>query len=322
MHLIRPATPLLASAPGRVFFLLPMKYSKPPLSISDQIAALERRGMVFSDKTAAAHYLSHISYYRLRAYTFPYQNNADPNHPFWRPTPFRRVLEDYILDRKLRLITFDALEKIEIALRTQIIYCYSIQFGSHWYEDATHFRNPQLFKGDIENLDREIRRSQEEFIKHYKSKYTDPGRPPAWMSLEVSTLGTLSKMYDNLNLGPEKKQVAKHFGLGHPFVLESWMKTFSHIRNICAHHSRLWNRPITIIPVLPHKVNDAWLSGKFLGEPHKIFSSLCCIRFFLNRISPGNNFSHKIQELLVSNPTANLQTMGFLPGWEQEPLWK
>jgi abortive infection bacteriophage resistance protein len=73
---------------------------------------------------------------------------------------------------------------------------------------------------------------------------------------------------------------------------------------------------------LPHKVNDAWLSGKFLGEPHKIFSSLCCIRFFLNRISPGNNFSHKIQELLVSNPTANLQTMGFLPGWEQEPLWK
>jgi len=299
-----------------------MQYSKPPLSISDQIAALERRGMVFPDKKIAEHYLSHISYYRLRAYTFPYQNNADPDHPFWQPTLFERVLNDYILDRKLRMIVFDALEKIEIALRTQIIYQYSMTHGGHWYEAQLHFRNPDLFTADLGHLDREVRRSQEEFIKHYKSKYTNPARPPAWMALEVSTLGTLSKMYDNLDLSREKKLIARHFGLGHPFVLESWMKTFSHIRNICAHHSRLWNRPITIIPILPQKPSDAWISVAFRAEPHKIFTSLCCIRFFLNRISPGNNFSMKIQELLALYPTANLQTMGFMAGWEQEPLWK
>jgi len=178
---IRPATPLLASAPGRVFFLAKMRYSKPPLPISDQIDALERRGMVFSDKGEAAHYLSHISYYRLRAYTFPYQNNADPDHPFWHPITFERVLNDYIFDGKLRVIVFDALEKIEVALRTQIIYQYSVAYGSHWYQTPSHFRKIHLFNADIQRLDKELDRSQEEFIKHYKSKYTIPARPLGWL---------------------------------------------------------------------------------------------------------------------------------------------
>lgn len=302
-------------------FFKPMQYTKPPLSIADQIATLERRGMVFSDKTAAEHYLSHINYYRLRAYTFPYQNNADSNHPFWRATPFERVLNDYILDRKLRMLVFDAMEKIEVALRTQIIYQYSMTKGGHWYEDVALFRDARLFQSDLLHLDKELNRSQEEFIKHYKQKYISPVRPPAWMALEVSTIGTLSKMYDNLVLSAEKKAVARHFRLGHPFVLESWMKTFSHIRNICAHHSRLWNRSITIIPIFPQRPPATWISTQMLSEPHKIFASLCCIRYFLNQISPGNNFNVKIKELLVLFPNANLRAMGFVTGWEAEPLW-
>jgi abortive infection bacteriophage resistance protein len=320
LHSIRPATPLLASAPGQVIFF--MNYTKPPLTITDQIKALENRGMVFVDKIVAEHYLSNISYYRLRAYTFPYQNNSLPNHPFWRPTTFERVISDYVLDRKLRIIVFDALEKIEISLRTQIIYEYSIVFGSQWYENPVHYTKNHLFLKDLEHLEKEVKRSQEEFIKHYRKKYTNPINPPAWMALEVSTLGTLSKLYENLKPTREKKKIAKHYGLGHHSVLESWMKTFSHIRNICAHHSRLWNRPITIIPVIPTVHNGPWIDSGYLIEPHNIFTSLCFIRFVLNKISPNNNFNIKIQDLLNQFPTANLKTMGFLPDWEKEPLWK
>jgi abortive infection bacteriophage resistance protein len=299
-----------------------MQYSKPALLISEQIAALERKGMVFSDRQVAEHYLSHISYYRFRAYTYPYQNNTVSAHPFWRPTKFERVLNDYILDRKLRIVIFDAMEKIEIALRTQIIYQYSTQKGSHWYEDSSNFRKKHLFDSDLKHLDGQLNRSQEDFIKHYKKKYTNPARPPVWMALEVSTIGTLSKIYDNLILSTEKKAVARHFGLGHPFVLESWMKTFSHIRNICAHHSRLWNRPITIIPIFPQKPIDLWVEQGSFSEPHKLYASLCCIRYFLNRISPGNNFGQKIGDLLDLFPTSNLSAMGFPKDWESEPLWK
>jgi abortive infection bacteriophage resistance protein len=142
------------------------------------------------------------------------------------------------------------------------------------------------------------------------------------MALEVTTLGALSKIYENLALSPEKKLIAQHFGLGHPFVLESWMKTFSHIRNICAHHSRLWNRPITIIPMMPKKLSGTWISSSYLTEPQKMFASLCCLRFFLNQISPGNNFNQKVQDLLLLYPKANHQAMGFQPNWEKQSLWR
>jgi abortive infection bacteriophage resistance protein len=299
-----------------------MQYIKTPLLIAQQIEALERRGMVFSNKQSAEHYLSHISYYRLRAYTYPYQNNSDPNHPFWHPTPFERVLDDYIFDRKLRVLVFDAMEKIEIALRTQIIYQFSIRKGGQWYEDVGLFRNARLFQSDLAHLDKEINRSQEEFIRHYKSKYTSPTRPPAWIALEVCTIGTLSKLYDNLALSDEKKAVARHFGLGHPFVLESWMQTFSHVRNICAHHSRLWNRQITIIPIFPQRPAAPWVSPKMLAESHKIFAALCCIRYFLNQISPGNSFSNKLKDCLGLYKSINKRAMGFVEGWEEEPLWQ
>ena len=58
-----------------------MKYIKPPLSISEQISKLKKRGLLFRDEAKAAHYLSNISYYRLRAYTYPFQDNDSPDHP-------------------------------------------------------------------------------------------------------------------------------------------------------------------------------------------------------------------------------------------------
>jgi abortive infection bacteriophage resistance protein len=321
LSLIRPATPLFTSAPRRVFFFEAMKYNKPPLSIADQITRLETRGLIFGDKAKAQHYLSHISFYRLRAYTFPYQDNQSPTHPFRIKISFERIIEDYILDRKLRIIVFDALEKIEIALRTQIIYQYSLSYGSHWFENPKMFKDKTLHQRDIINLDKEIKRSQEDFILHYRKKYTSPKRPPAWMALEVSTLGSLSKLYDNLAISDEKKRVARHFGLGHPKLLESWMKTFSYTRNICAHHSRLWNRGITIRPAIPNRPADKWISLEKISGSQRIFVTLCCIRYILNRISPGNNFNNKIQQLLAECPNADLDAMGFSPNWKDEPLW-
>jgi abortive infection bacteriophage resistance protein len=298
-----------------------MKYSKPALSIADQIAALESRGLYIPDKSKAAHYLSHISYYRLRAYTYPYQDNRDPNHPFVKPVNFDDILNDYVFDRKLRIIVFDSIEKIEVALRTQIIYQFSCNYGSHWFEQPRLYRDKRIFHSDLKHLDKEIGRSQEEFIRHYFRKYTHPKRPPAWMAMEVTTLGTLSKMYENLQMTASKKAVARHFGLGHPDVLESWMRTFSHVRNISAHHSRLWNRQITLTPILPKRPADAWLNSGTAPDARKLFTTLCCIRYFLNRVSPGNSLAVKIKDLIALYPSINLKSMGFTSDWGKEPVW-
>ena len=96
-----------------------MQYNKPPIDIPSQIALLKSRGLAFRDKNKAAHYLSNISYYRLRAYTYPFQEDTENDHSFKEGIFFEDIIELYVFDRKLRILVFDAIEKIEIALRTK-----------------------------------------------------------------------------------------------------------------------------------------------------------------------------------------------------------
>lgn len=298
-----------------------MNFSKLPVSIQEQIILLKDRGLTFNDEVKAAHYLSNISYYRLRAYTYPFQDNQSSQHPFVMQVTFEEVIDLYVFDRKLRLLVFDGLEKIEIALRTKIIYTYALLYGSHWYEDANLYRIQPRFIRDLNKLYEEVDRSNETFIKHYKKVYTNPANPPSWMSLEVASMGLLSKLFENLKLTKEKKQVAKEFGLGHPFVLESWMHTFAQLRNICAHHGRLWNRRFTTTPQIPEHTKFPFLKDKNI-YPNKLYATLCCMTYILHIISPGNTFNERLKELMQSCSLVDAAEMGFKVDWLNEEIWK
>ena len=162
-----------------------MKYTKTPISISEQIEKLKTRGLLFPDEKKSADYLSNISYYRLRAYTFPFQDNKNPDHPFIQKISFEDIINLYVFDRRLRLLIFNAIEKIEVALRTQIIYHYSLEYGGFWHLRPELYNNAVYFAEQIASLHKEIDRSNETFIKHYYQTYNDPKDPPSWMSLEV-----------------------------------------------------------------------------------------------------------------------------------------
>lgn len=282
---------------------------------------LEKRGLKISDKQKAELYLSNISYYRLRAYTYPFQDNLNPDHTFKANITFEQILDSYVFDRELRLIVFDAIERIEVALRTQIIYHFALKYGSHWHEESTLYSDTELLRKDINTLNKELQRSSETFIRHYYSKYTSPLNPPAWMSLEVTSLGLLSKFYENLKMSDEKKQVAKHFGLLHPYILESWMHSFAHVRNICAHHGRLWNRSLSQTPKLPRQTAASFLSNRNINI-YKIYPVLSCMEYILNIISPQHRFAGRIKELLNRHPLFKPHYLGFPKDWEKEPLWK
>ena len=231
-----------------------MKYLKVPISISDQIEKLRERGLLFHDEQKAANYLSNISYYRLRAYTFPFQDNKNPDHPFVQQIFFEDIINLYVFDRRLRLLLFNALEKIEVALRTQIIYHYSLTYGAYWHTKPELFNNPLFFEEHLSLLQTEVDRSNETFIKHYKESYGDPEYPPSWMSLEVSSMGLLSKIFKNLKKEKCKDIITDNLGLKDVDILTNWMHCFSVLRNICAHHGRIWNRRLPSIS-LPRKTH-------------------------------------------------------------------
>lgn len=72
-------------------------------------------------------YLQQISYYRLSAYFLPYQKTKDV---FDDNTTFEKIIHTYAFDRELRLLIFDCIERIEVAIRTQFIYQLAIKYNN------------------------------------------------------------------------------------------------------------------------------------------------------------------------------------------------
>src|SRR5690554_5939805 len=133
-----------------------MKYKKPALPVPEQISKLKERGLIIPDDTLAERYLSNISYYRLRAYTYPYQNNLKENQPFISEVSIEDIMELYTFDRHLRLLIFDAVERIEIALRTQIIYQWALLNGSHWHLQQNLYKDNSKFIKHLASLQKEL----------------------------------------------------------------------------------------------------------------------------------------------------------------------
>lgn len=298
-----------------------MKYCKSPLSIDDQVQLLESRGLVINNIAAAKSILSNISYYRLRAYTYPFQNNTDPTHPFVKNISFDEIIEIYSFDSKLRTLIFDKIEKIEISIRTQIIYLWSLNHGSHWQSNISLYRNSYKANALLSNLQSEIDRKSEIFITHYKNKYTVPTEPPSWMSLEVSSFGLLSQIFLQLKKGNEKWLLTKTFGLNDIGIMENWMLCLCNVRNICAHHGRLWNRRLTAVSKFPSnpRNNIANLSGVLPYKPYAVF---VIIRYLLNVINPNNQFNVELMNVVDSCNLISEKEMGFPKNWQTESFWR
>lgn len=112
-------------------------YTKPALTIAQQVALLQSRGMVISHTATTEHYLSQINYYRLCAYWLPFESDH-VTHTFKQGTSFEQVLDLYIFDRELRLLVLDAIERIEIAIRTQLSYQLALNNRYRQHNNGTH----------------------------------------------------------------------------------------------------------------------------------------------------------------------------------------
>jgi abortive infection bacteriophage resistance protein len=256
-----PATPLNDAHPGGLLFCAlhfcaapwgDMRYSKPPLSVPDQVALLKQRGMAFADEAAAAQALTHINYYRLRAYWLPFEDgpNEHEPHTFRAGTVFEDVLAHYAFDQRLKLLLLDAIERVEISLRTRWAHELSLRYGSHAYLDGSLFTNAGRHAKCLQSLQDEVTRSHETFIKHYLNTYTTPALPPIWAVCEVLTLGQLSQWLDNLKRRADRQAIAQALGFDEVVVC-AFAHHLATVRNLCAHHSRVWNRRFTIRMKLP-----------------------------------------------------------------------
>lgn len=140
------------------------EYTKSFKTHKEQIQLLKSRGMIFNDENKAENILKHINYYRLGGYWLPFEEDHK-THKFKQNTKFESVLAFYNFDRKLRICSLSAIEKIEISIRSHFTYQLAKEYGSHPHLDSKNFRNSEYWKKDKEKLQQEITRSDEIFIK-------------------------------------------------------------------------------------------------------------------------------------------------------------
>ena len=301
-----------------------MIYEKDAHTIEQHIDLLIERGLEVDDRDAARHYLSHISYYRLAGYWWPMQANKE-THEFKPNSRFSDVILLYNFDRELRILLFDVIEKIEISLRTNLIYHLSHEINPWWFEESGHFNYSKELIKTLTKIEEEISRSKDAFIKEHKKKYKDDGRfPPAWKTLELTSFGALSKLYGNLKHTVNAKDViASEFGAVNHTYLPSWLQSIAQIRNYCAHHSPLWNRNLPGSPKLLSKPPYAWVSYEFKQHDNqKLYVHMCIMRYMLNIIVPGNSFASKLSDLLGRYPNVDLKALGIQEDWKEQDLWK
>lgn len=303
-------------------FLLPMKFTKPAIPLDDQIALLRSRGLTIADEGLARHYLRFVGYYRLAGYALPYQvnYNADGSHRFLDGVSFEDILDLYVFDRKLRLAVMDAVERIEVAFRTQFSQTMSELHGPHWFMDTAHFvpsyRHDKFIARIKDDIGHDTSRAamRQTFIKHYYDKYGDPELPPSWMVFEVLSFGTVSLAFKSLTR-QNQKLVAKAFGLDGA-VLASWLHALSYLRNLAAHHQRLWNRTYTIKPI------QAKQYATELPDTTRFYAQAVMAEVLLKVVSPDTHWGQRLADLLAEHPKVRADRLGFPVDWRNRPLWK
>lgn len=286
--------------------------------------------MEFKDEELAKSYLQRISYFRLKYYWIDMIDEEVDD--FKKDSSFEAVIERYEFDRELRQILFKAIEMLEIGLRTKIITSISIAIGSGlWYLNKDLFENKDYHEDFVLDLKYEFGRSTEPFAWEYIRDHNDwneesleGDNPDAWMILETATFGTLSKMYKNLKAqSPLQANIANFFGLYSTRDFSSWLESISVLRNIIAHHSRLWYRIFSKKPVNVSKYRDKWFVQSMTDSQCKrAFGVISCLLYLCNAIVPDNTIKEEIKTLFDKYPNVPVYMLGFTRNWKDSPLWK
>jgi len=311
-----------------------MKYTKPPLTFEEQVELLKSRGLTIPDEKRTIRHLSNVSYYRLSAYMIPFREKDSDD--FVEGTTWDDIYNLYKFDRKFRLLIFDEIERIEISLRTQLIYQLSHKYGSHWQDDSSIFKTiTNQSTGQTLDVFADIQRHIGEqlqsnrklpFIDHYLRTYSDPATPPSWMSIELLYFSELSRICSGLASRRDLMDIANFYNIKSDDVFLSWLHSINYVRNICAHHGRLWNIKLAIQPKKYYSSEKRiiWLASSEIAnvQSSRIYYFMCVLLYLLQTINPNTKFRAHFHDLVKTYPNVPLEHMGFPENWENHKLWQ
>ena len=315
-------------------FFLPnfMKYTKKACTIDEHLEILINRGLTIDDTDRAKRYLESVSYYRLSGYMFHLQDKGNASI-FYEGTTFNDIINLYTFDKKLRCIFLEYLERIEVCLRTRILNAYSELKGFYWSIQRENFLEKKDLRDNgnevlgyhtyvLESVIIDFEKPKEQFLKAFKLKYTDETYPPENMYFETLSFGKLIKLYACLKNDNTKNSIATAFKLPSGKTLVNWLLFLNDVRNVCAHHSRLWNRKFTANKLIFPSRKDHKIEGAILEASNSnIYGAIIAIHHLLLTFNTNSSFIGKL-EALIELHSINVRNLGFPQNWKDEAPWR
>ncbi len=310
---------------------------KPWKSIDEQVEILLSRKLQIGNCDRAKQYLRRLGYYRLSGYWYPFRQFRETGDAqstelrlddFVEGSRFDDLIKLYVFDKKLRLMALDALERIEMALRVDIAHL----LGER---DARAHENPACFHGNfgrrvdpqngktghqiwMEKYQQQVRRSSRaSFVAHNLRSY---GCLPIWVAIEVWDFGMLSTLYEGMTF-EDKRRIALKYGVPDGNTLAKYLRSLNFIRNVAAHHARLWN--VNIVDRSPVPQEEYWQQ---LNNARPFFY-FCLMQMFLRVICPTSTWGQRLNTLInedfpvVESGAIKTGDFGLIDNWRTWELW-
>lgn len=313
----------------------PLKLHRP---YADQLDLLKSRNLAVGDDAAALAALQRIGYYRLVGYWFPLRvptpgSDVRRSDDFLDGASFELAEALYEFDRKLRLLVLDAIERVEVAVRVDIAHLLgrrhrrahesTVQLDANFCQKRQGPRRLTRHQEWLEKYQEALRKSRkEDFVAHHEQNYG--AALPIWVATEIWDFGLLSKFFAGMKYGDQNK-IASRYGISGQH-LASWLRTINFVRNVAAHHSRLWNRNHPEPPKLPDTQPRQYLHHLAKDEfaRRRTYGTLCILQTMLRVICPESRWSGEVKAHCLTFPQSELVSIraaGFPPGWEGERIW-
>ena len=304
-------------------------YFKPHLAYEKQIELLTSRGLIIEDKEFALGLLRSIGYYRLSSYLYPFRDKdmKSESEKFKGKVSIEIVAELIEFDSKLRHEILAGLESFELSFKAILAYIIGICHPFiHYNFDFLH---PKLDLTKYEKWKEKYERDKtyaqkQDYIKNYLSKYDD--KFPIWIAVEFMQFGTLTFLFEILT-DQHKKEISDHYSIPSNRLMNITIESFRDLRNICAHHSRLWNsKNINIIPKISKTPSIAKeLIHIDVTEANSIYRPLVLLVYLVEKINPSSGYKTRIKNLIDSFPVAIndmvFNQMGFPIDWKSKEFW-
>ncbi|MEQ8391276.1 MAG: Abi family protein [Thalassospira sp.] len=275
-----------------LLFMVQVTYTKPHASALKRVEHLRAKGLHIPQRNVAAKKIDAIGYERLRIYFLSRRQVNVAGKPFIPGITYNHILRLYQCDSAIRDACFSAVGQFELLLRNSMSEALSSTFGSHPYHEIAAFRNAGANLSALQTFVQVYAKSKDGRARHYQTVYSDPILPPIWTMKEFLTFGTASRILNELS-GPLQKKIADDFGVGKEQILTNWVAALVDLRNICAHHDRLFNRSFQ---KQPSKLKSAGIPS---AQPNKLKGILECLDYLLEQRGTPVNVTQKVGAVIV-----------------------